>query len=91
MNSHNEKNTVSPPDPNKALGAVSNLGEVLIVLGILLYLGLNIAGSVYCNKLLKLGRANSEQKGGAIASVFIGWFMLPLVNITSIIMYKSMK
>lgn len=91
MNPPNDKNTVFPPDPDKALGLVSNGGEVFIVLFIMVYLGLNIAGSVYCSKLLKLGKAKSEQKGGAIASVVIGWLIFPLVNITSIIMYKSMK
>jgi membrane associated rhomboid family serine protease len=99
MNPPKEKNKVSFPDPGtmpfpdpeEAVGSVSNVGVGLIVLFILMYLGLNIAGSLYCSKLLKLGKANSGQKGGAIASVVIGWLICPLVNITSIIMYKTMK
>ena len=99
MNPPKEKNKVSFPDPgtmpfpdpNEAVGSVGNVSVVFLVIFILVYLGLNIAGSLYCSKLLKLGKANSGQKGGAIASVVIGWLIFPLVNITSIIMYKTIK
>jgi hypothetical protein len=68
---------------------VCTVAWILAILGIVIYLTFNIIGTVYYAKLQKSDCFTSSEKGGALASVFLGWLLAPIVNITSPIMYAS--
>lgn len=68
---------------------VCSVACILGILGIVIYLTFNIIGTVYYAKLQKSDCFTSSEKAGALASVFLGWLLAPIVNITSPIMYAS--
>ena len=72
----------------------TDAAKVWFVVMVFLYIVLNIIGTIYYAKLnaLPLSKTiTSDTKGGALASVIIGWLGVPIVNITSPILYATRK
>ena len=58
---------------------------ILVVLPIVLYLGLNIMGTIYYRKL------GDKATAGYTASVILGWLIFPFANLASPIRYATEK
>ena len=64
------------------------IGASAFILAILVYLALNITGTIYYTKL---NRDTSKEKSiaaGGLATVILGWIMFPLLNLYSPIAYS---
>jgi hypothetical protein len=64
------------------------LGASAFILAVLVYLALNIVGTIYYTKL---NRETSKEKSiaaGGLATVILGWIMFPLLNLYSPIAYS---
>jgi len=87
--------TSNKTDDDKATvidsGGIDNTAIAVALTMLLVYLILNVVGTVYFVKLQNVKRINSSRKSGALASVIIGWLLCPLVNITSPIMFSTDK
>ena len=64
---------------------------VFIVLAVLAYVSINIAGTIYFTRLPQ--PTNTEWNtsglyGWNLASVILGWLLFPLLNLSSIITFK---
>lgn len=57
---------------------------VWMVVALLIYLGLNVLGTVYYLKL-----KNDANKPVGLVTVILGWLLMPLLNITSPILYAQ--
>lgn len=91
-----QPNQKDEPDPNPVdSGGIDNTAIAVALSMLLVYLILNIVGTVYFVKLQKLNttktKSSSSRTSGALASVILGWLLCPLVNITSPIMFAADK
>lgn len=66
------------------------VGLAVVIAACVLYLILNIVGTIYYRRLIQKNPSELQQNG-ALASVLIGWFCSPIVNITSPILYYQSK
>lgn len=73
-------------------GTSFTLGVLIgfIIVPLLIWLALNIVGTVYYAKL-KNRQVEPGLEGFALATVILGWLGLPILNITSPIVYASTK
>lgn len=61
-----------------------------IVVGAVAYFILNVVGTVYYAKLeTEKKNVTGSLKGWALASVILGWFFVPILNISSPIIYAT--
>jgi len=82
--------TLGPSSGDEFAGGMSvGLFILLVIVPVVVYLGLNILGTVYYSKVAALPSVTPGAKSVSLLSVVFGWVVCPLFNVVSPIVYAN--